>query len=121
MAVVKDEKPLWRAGIALSGPVIVISAASLLIGVINHQLMRSPTLRGLMLVMMALCGLALGMLLWRMRKGSRRLRRWDVRLSILGNVVLLVLLALAFFLVHPIDSEGTDIGTPRSTMESGTP
>ena len=121
MAVVKDEKPLWRAGIALSGPVIVISAAALLVGVINHQLMGSPTLRGLMLVMMSLCGLALGMLLWRMRKGSRRLRRWDVRLAILGNVVLLILLALAFFLVRPVDSESSDIGTPRSAVENGTP
>jgi hypothetical protein len=118
---VKDEKPLWRAGITLSGPVIVISAAALVTGAINRQMFRLTTLRGLMLIMMALSVLALGMLLWRMRRGSRRLRRWDVRLSLLGNILVLILLGLAFFLVHPSDSTESDIGAPRSAVEIGTP
>jgi hypothetical protein len=119
MSVVKDEKPLWRAGLALSGPVIVLSVAALLMGVANRSLFRSPTLRGMILLMMGLSILALGMLLWGMRRGSRRLRRWDVRLSILGNLILLVLLALAVFATHPAELNQTDAATPQSVGTSG--
>ena len=121
MAVVKDEKPLWRAGLALSGPVIVVSAAALIVGMVNRSLLRSPTLRGMMLLMMALLILALGMLLWRIRPGTRRLRRWDVRLAILANLILFVLLSLAFFLVQPSNGPGSEITAPRSAGESSGP
>src|SRR4051794_38742030 len=106
MAVFKGEKPLWGAGPGLSGPVIGLTVGALLVGVVNRSLLRSPTVRGLMLAVMALSILALGMLLWGMRPGSRRFRRWDVRLAVISNAILLVLLGLAFFLIHPGDGGG---------------
>ena len=121
MAVVKDEKPLWRAGLALSGPVIVLSVCALVAGLVNRSLLRSPTLRGMDLLMMALLILALAMLLWRMKRGSRRMRRWDVRLAIVANVILLVLLGLAFLSVRPTEVIQTDAATPQSVGGGGSP
>jgi hypothetical protein len=120
MSVVKDEKPLWRAGLALSGPVIVLGVCVLIAGAVNRSLLRSPTLRGMNLLMMAFSVLALGMLLWGMKRGSRRLRRWDVRLSIVANIILLGLLALAFFSVRAADSTPSDMSAPQSVSGGGT-
>jgi hypothetical protein len=119
MAVVKDEKPLWRTGLALSGPVIVVGVCALAAGLVNPALLRSATLRGMDLVMMALSVLALAMLLCGLRPHSRRLRRWDVRLSILGNVILLALLAISFFAVQPTEILQPDVSAPQSVAGGG--
>jgi hypothetical protein len=120
MSVVKDEKPLWRAGLALSGPVIVLGITALAVGLINRTLLASGALRGFFLAMMGLSVLALAMLLWGLRRGSRRLRRWDVRLSILANIALLGALVFVQLFVRPGHSTQTDLAGPQSvTGDSG--
>ncbi len=121
MAVVKDEKPLWRTGLALSGPLIVLSVAALIIGVVNKSLLRSETLRGLLWGLIGLTIIALAMLVWGLRRGSRRLRRWDVRLAIAGNVILLLLMGYAALATGPANELAPDITAPQSAGGGATP
>jgi hypothetical protein len=116
MAVVKDEKPLWRAGLALSGPVIVLGIAALIAGFVDRPLLGSPALRGFDLILIFLAILALGMLLWRVRRRSRRMRRWDVRLSIVANLALIAGLVIVLLVVRANESGQTDVGAPQSVV-----
>jgi cytochrome bd-type quinol oxidase subunit 2 len=96
-------RAVWQYGAAMMPPVAALAAALAALDYFVPEAFGVRSIKAFAIVLIAASAVALAMLLWRIRNTSRRLKRWDVWISIF--LAILVIAGLGIVLWRAPSSE----------------